>query len=151
MAVDRNGEALSYNGSSWSTSLLAAGGQLNEVSCVTSVSCLAEGGSLAGAVSLQYDPNAALTACSALTISTLHIPSGTLHKAYSGSVAGCSGKMPYKFRKTGRLPKGLKLAKNGVISGTPSKAGSYVFQVKLTDKSRPHRKTVLKTYGIVVN
>jgi len=37
---------------------------------------------------------------------------------------------------SGALPDGLTLGSNGVMSGTPTKAGQYAFSVKLTDGSR---------------
>ncbi|MCD0278310.1 putative Ig domain-containing protein [Xanthomonas melonis] len=72
---------------------------------------------------------------------TLVIAQGTLPPAVSGtaytqtlSVSG--GVAPYGFAVTsGTLPAGLTLAANGVLSGTPSAAGSSNFTITVTDRS----------------
>ena len=59
------------------------------------------------------------------------------------------GKAPVAFKRIGKLPKGLKLSKTGVISGTPSVRGTYTFQVRATDKSKPKLSTI-QTFMIKV-
>ncbi|MCL2807162.1 MAG: putative Ig domain-containing protein [Coriobacteriia bacterium] len=43
---------------------------------------------------------------------------------------------------SGSLPPGLKLASNGTISGTPTKAGAYSFVVKVSNTEGSHTKTL---------
>ena len=68
-------------------------------------------------------------------ISVQEFPNAVLNVPYSVKVEA-SGTEPIKWTKGGKFPKGLKLDKNtGEISGTPTKAGSYVFYVKAKNAS----------------
>ena len=62
---------------------------------------------------------------------------GTAGVPYSQSMAGASGgAAPYSYTiASGALPTGLTLAVNGTLSGTPSAAGTFTFQVKSADSS----------------
>ena len=54
--------------------------------------------------------------------------------AYSQTFAATGGQAPYHWTNiSGTLPKGLTLATNGVISGTPTTNGTFNFTVKVTD------------------
>jgi hypothetical protein len=48
------------------------------------------------------------------------LPAVTRGTAYSVQLNGSGGSSPCKWTKVGKLPKGLKLTKAGVIQGTPS-------------------------------
>jgi hypothetical protein len=75
---------------------------------------------------------------SPLTISTASLPSATRGHSYSASIVATGGTAPYKWKRVGKLPAGLKLnASSGVISGTPKMAGSSTFSVQVKDKSHP--------------
>jgi hypothetical protein len=51
---------------------------------------------------------------------------------------GCGPGLPYQYRiLSGELPPGLTLSKDGVISGTPTQAGTYSFWVELSDEDPP--------------
>ncbi len=65
------------------------------------------------------------------------LPYGTNGTAYSQSATVAGGTAPYTFvLTTGSLPPGLSLnATTGAISGTPSLAGNFPFQVSVTDVS----------------
>lgn len=64
------------------------------------------------------------------------LKSGTISVAYSTAIAAQSGTAPYSFAVTaGALPAGLSMSSAGVISGTPSVAGTFSFEVTTTDSS----------------
>jgi len=74
---------------------------------------------------------------SLLTITTNSpLPDGTQGVAYSTtlSAAGGSG-AGYLFSLTGILPPGMVLSQNGLLSGTPSLAGSYQVTIQVTDST----------------
>ena len=54
--------------------------------------------------------------------------------AYYYKLGASGGTLPYTWTLTGgALPPGLTLAASGVVSGTPYKTGSYIFNAKVTD------------------
>ncbi len=66
------------------------------------------------------------------------LPRATRKVAYTADLEAAGGAPPYKWKKTAALPKGLKLNKAGVLSGSPSKklaAGSYPIPVEVQDAS----------------
>ena len=69
------------------------------------------------------------------TITTTTLPAGDIGVAYSTTLSATSGTLPYTWSiSTGALPAGLSLgASTGIISGTPTTAGTYSFTVTLTD------------------
>ena len=74
-----------------------------------------------------------------LNIGTTSLPSGLLNAAYATTLraAGGSGAITWSLT-TGSLPAGLTLnAATGVISGTPTAAGTAAFSVTVTDSATP--------------
>ena len=72
-----------------------------------------------------------------LAIATTSLPSGTIKNPYSATVTATGGTTPYSWSATG-LPAGLNLnTATGVLSGTPTKAGTYNVRIKVTDSSTP--------------
>ncbi len=68
------------------------------------------------------------------------LPAVTRGTPYSVQLNATGGSSPYKWKKVGKLPKGLKLTKEGVIQGTPSPKlapGSYTIGVKVSDAEKP--------------
>ena len=86
------------------------------------------------------------------SISTASLPAGTLGTPYSATLAATGGTPPYKWKKVGRLPKGLKLATTtGKITGTPKKTtGTFSFQIQLKDSAKP-KVTVTKSFSITIH
>jgi len=69
-----------------------------------------------------------------LIVTTTSLPKGTNGTVYNSTLAASGGQMPYSWTNmSGSLPTGLKLATNGVISGTPPTNGTNNFTVKVTD------------------
>ncbi len=64
-----------------------------------------------------------------------NFPAGTLNQSYNGTLSVNGGSAPYYFSvKTGSLPPGVSLNPGtGVVSGKPTTAGAYGFEVIVTD------------------
>ena len=62
------------------------------------------------------------------------LPAGTVGTVYSQTITAANGTAPYSFAITAnKLPDGLSLSSAGVLSGTPTASGSFVFTVTATD------------------
>jgi hypothetical protein len=78
---------------------------------------------------------------SPLTVKTTALPSGLQGTAYSATLAGTGGVLPYAWKITGgTLPAGLSLNEtSGTITGTPTEAVAGVtLTFVLTDSASPH-------------
>src|SRR6185437_8997610 len=74
----------------------------------------------------------------ALAITTTSLPNGTVGTPYSATLTASGGNQPYSWSfASGRMPAGLSLNSNGVISGTPTAAGTFSLGLTLKDKSKP--------------
>ena len=63
-------------------------------------------------------------------------PAAFLNTAYSHTLSASGALAPYTFSlNSGTLPPGVSLASNGTLSGTPTSAGTYNFDVVVTDSS----------------
>ena len=71
----------------------------------------------------------------ALVLSPTSLPFGTYNEAYSQTISASGGTTPYTYTVTpaNSLPPGLMLSSSGVLSGTPTAAGSFSFTVSATD------------------
>ncbi|WP_433040426.1 putative Ig domain-containing protein [Dactylosporangium sp. CS-033363] len=71
----------------------------------------------------------------ALTVATTSVPVATAGSAYTATLSATGGSAPYSWAVTaGVLPAGLVLdPATGVVSGTPSAAGSSTFTATVTD------------------
>jgi len=86
-----------------------------------------------------------LTVAKPVAVSTTTLPSGLVGHSYRASVAGTGGIPPYAWsRISGTKPPGLTFSASGVWSGTPTKAGSYSFTVRVTDKDGKAASRTLK-------
>nr|WP_242081595.1 putative Ig domain-containing protein [Xanthomonas indica] len=71
-----------------------------------------------------------------LTLVPPSLPAGTAGTAYSQALSATGGTAPYSYSiATGALPAGLSLSPAGVLSGTPTQAGSFVFTATVTDST----------------
>lgn len=75
---------------------------------------------------------------SPLTITTTSIPDATVGVAYTFTLQASGGTAPYTWSiSSGTLPAGLTLnSSTGVISGTPTTAGSSTITFKITDAGK---------------
>jgi hypothetical protein len=88
-----------------------------------------------------------------LSITTTSLSSGTVGVSYPATtLSATGGKSPYSWSIiSGNLSSsGLSMSPSGVISGTPTTAGTYTFTVKVTDTSSP-QQTASKALSIVIN
>jgi len=77
-----------------------------------------------------------LAVSATLTITTSSLPNGLINTAYSQSLAVAGGTAPYSSTlSAGSLPAGLTLSNAGLISGTPTAAGTSNFTVLVTDST----------------
>lgn len=83
--------------------------------------------------------------CPVITVNPATLPNGVVGTLYSQTVSAVGGTAPYTFSvSSGALPPGLTLATStGIISGTPTAAGTSNFTITATDAnncpgSRPY-------------
>jgi len=64
-----------------------------------------------------------------------NLPSGTVNQSYSGALSVSGGSSPYTFSvQRGSLPPGLSMdPATGALSGKPTSAGAFGFEVMVTD------------------
>jgi hypothetical protein len=77
-------------------------------------------------------------ACRTITLTPTSLPDGTVATAYTQTITASGGKSPYTFAVTsGALPTGLTVGgATGVISGTPTTAGTSTFTITATDADK---------------
>ena len=87
-----------------------------------------------------------------LNITTAALPSGTLNYGYNTTLMAAGGVLPYTWSITsGNQPPGLLLnSTSGLLSGTPTIAGSYPFTVQVADSESP-QVTASAQLSITVN
>ena len=86
-----------------------------------------------------------------LGISTTSLANGTVGVGYSASLSATGGAVPVSWAVvSGALPSGLSLDPTGVISGTPTVAGSAQFGVRAMDASLPVGQSVTAALSITV-
>ena len=78
------------------------------------------------------------------------IPAGTVGQSYNAVLAVGGGSSPYHFSvSSGVLPPGISLnPTTGTLSGTPTTAGTYSFEVMVTDF--PHRDQGSQTFNVAI-
>ena len=82
-----------------------------------------------GATTVEF----ALDVNAAPAIVTETLPAGRIGAAYSGTIAATGWPVPTFAMVSGSLPGGLSLGADGVISGTPTAAGTFTFAVSATN------------------
>ena len=79
------------------------------------------------------------------------VPAGTVAQPYNTVLAVGGGTSPYQFSvKTGSLPPGITLnPTTGTLSGSPSTAGTFSFEVLVTDS--PHPDQGSQTFSVPIS
>lgn len=90
--------------------------------------------------------------CPSLNItSPSTLSSSTVGQAYSYQVQSSGGQLPVTYSLvSGSLPPGLSLSSTGLISGTPTTAGSYSFTIRATDSCPTGAQSVQRIFSIQV-
>jgi hypothetical protein len=68
-----------------------------------------------------------------LAFKTLKLKNATVRAPYRSRIVMTGGVAPLTWTATGKLPKGFKIGKTGLLFGTPTKAGRYRITVTVTD------------------
>ncbi|MBZ4421375.1 putative Ig domain-containing protein [Myxococcus sp. RHSTA-1-4] len=66
-------------------------------------------------------------------VTTASLPDGVVGQSYSATLTASDGRAPLMWSHTGSLPAGLELSTSGVLSGTPTAAGTASFTVFVQD------------------
>ena len=107
-------------------------------------------GSPGGAVSTQQTFN--LTVVGVLSANAGVLPDGKVGTAYNTALTATGGMPPYFWSiYSGSLPSGLILQKTGIISGTPTIAGTYSFQMSVVDSSPTQQNYTSTNFTITIN
>jgi hypothetical protein len=73
-----------------------------------------------------------------LRVETWELPTGYVEEPYQVVLMASGGRLPYAWSLSGgELPQGLTLDGHGLVSGQPTVAGEYAFEVRVTDGSAP--------------
>jgi hypothetical protein len=84
-----------------------------------------------------------------LAVTTRELPRGSVGTTYSQPLGASGGQTPYTWSiQSGNLPEGLLLNQTGVIAGTPERAGSFSFVLRVTDSVAA---SVSVTLTVVIN
>ncbi len=133
------------------TATVFAGNILALTSITLTTGATASGRVLArnGAVTMDTNNVAVCPACTPIILSPSTLPNGALGAAYNQAITASGGTAPYAFTIiSGTPPTGLVLSAAGVLSGTPTAAGTFTFTVRATDAPGCFGSQV---YVIVIN
>ena len=80
------------------------------------------------------------------------LPTGTIGQSYSYQLQTSGGQPPIAYTITsGSLPPGLSLGLTGLISGTPTTAGTFSFTVRATDSCKAGMQSTQKAFSLTIN
>jgi len=108
--------------------------------------CMIQVGTMRGAGSYTATKQFTLTVAAPLTISTASaLTEAVAGQTYSVTFVATGGIAPYVWSVTSgsTLPAGLILTSAGVLSGTPTTAGTYTFSLTCTDGASKTAKIVV--------
>ncbi|MFN0110616.1 MAG: putative Ig domain-containing protein [Blastocatellia bacterium] len=74
--------------------------------------------------------------CPTITLNPTSVPFGFLNTPYTTTnLVAAGGASPYTFTVTGSLPTGITLSGAGVLAGTPTASGTFMFTARATDNA----------------
>jgi hypothetical protein len=89
-----------------------------------------------------------LSVIPALVITSTSLPAANALVSYSGVITAVGGVAPYTWEITsGALPQGVNFA-NGALAGTPARAGTFQFDVRVTDQ---RGRSATQRFNLTVN
>ena len=92
-----------------------------------------------------------LPPAAAFSVSPGSISAPVIGVPYSQSMSSTGGVTPYNYALvSGALPPGITVSSSGVISGTVTATGAYVFGIKVTDSTSGTPLTVTKNYSVSI-
>ena len=103
-----------------------------------------------GAVTLDTNTvSVCATICPTITVNPATLPTGKIGVLYSQTITATGGTGAYTFAvPPNSLPPGLTLTPGGVLSGTPTTSGTWIFTITATDANAC---TGFRVYTITVN
>jgi outer membrane autotransporter protein len=88
---------------------------------------------------------------SAIEINPLEFPDATAGQHYRYALSARGGARPYRYSlATGALPPGLSLSEEGTISGIPTSAGHFNFNVLVADSASGTASTATRDFSLAV-
>ncbi len=86
-----------------------------------------------------------------LAVATASLPDGQIQQAYATTtLAATGGTGTLQWVATSALPTGLLLSSSGVLTGTPTQAGSFSVEVKVTDSGTPTPQIATQTLALSI-
>ncbi|MBW3497584.1 putative Ig domain-containing protein [Janthinobacterium sp. NKUCC08_JDC] len=90
-------------------------------------------------------------AAAAFTVLPGSLTAPVIGTPYSQTMSSSGGVAPYSYvLDSGTLPPGISVSPSGVISGTVTATGAYVFGVKVTDSTPGTPQVVIKNYSVSI-
>jgi hypothetical protein len=90
--------------------------------------------------------------CALDIVTACPLTGGRVNQSYSVTLHASGGTSPYTWSKvSGNLPTGLSLSTDGVISITPTAAGTFNFRIRVTDSATPTHATKEKDCSITIS
>lgn len=87
-----------------------------------------------------------------LVIDPTALPAAVINVPYSFTMKAVGGVPPYTWSlASGTFPTGLSISADGIISGTPTQAGSTNLKIQVTDVQKPTQAVDTASKTIVVN
>ncbi|HNJ43007.1 MAG TPA: putative Ig domain-containing protein, partial [Acidobacteriota bacterium] len=72
--------------------------------------------------------------CGNFTVTPDSLPLGAVNNTYTQTLSVTGGVGPYTFGlKSGTVPPGIELSPDGIVTGTPTVVGNYLFTIRITD------------------